>query len=653
LEDDLRGLLAIRGIGKGKLAHVEKALGGPGSLREALEEGNVSLLSSLEGISERMAVDMVLRHRGEHRLELLASVASAEVFSSIQEELRGYMHTEAARNRISLSVPRMDLEEMAARARLVYDHSLLVEGTDRRRVEGLLSGLKRRASGRARRTRFPYVLVAEDDAALSSIEEMGLDRSCLVLSPEEVDPSVEGQLIYVYGSRTLDEVDLPVIASVSHDSPACRIVPEVMLDRYREERERIESLSMLESEFDHPGKAGRFLDLLNDLAGMEKAGRTPDAVRSAVEEIASELNRFLKERISSLTLSGSDALSLLEEDDPPEISSIYSECAVLASRYCRERLGCVLDVFRIRYPVSVDREALEGHIRRISDEEEGSRFGRKADIATELSSLEEDLEREFYWGEDLDLRYSLGCFVIDHGLNPFQVVEGFFGFREGCDLFLRGGNHQPVTYHLGAVPDPVFGDFPRSSLSDARISLLTGANSGGKTTLLRTIAQIVIMAHMGLPVPAAQAHVPGLKKLYLYKPGKHLDAGGLEGFLRDLLPLSLEASEGTMMLADELEAMTELEAASRIIGGFAGELKERGSYGVIVTHMAGDIGRYAELRVDGIEAKGLSESHELIVDRTPRIGHIARSTPELILRRLSARSKGEERELYDRILDKF
>ena len=33
-----------------------------------------------------------------------------------------------------------------------------------------------------------------------------------------------------------------------------------------------------------------------------------------------------------------------------------------------------------------------------------------------------------------------------------------------------------------------------------------------------------------------------------------------------------------------------------------------------------------ELRTDGIEARGLDENLELIVDRTPRRNHLARST---------------------------
>ena len=43
--------------------------------------------------------------------------------------------------------------------------------------------------------------------------------------------------------------------------------------------------------------------------------------------------------------------------------------------------------------------------------------------------------------------------------------------------------------------------------NDENIALLTGANSGGKTTLLETLTQISIMAQMGLPVSASEAKI--------------------------------------------------------------------------------------------------------------------------------------------------
>ncbi len=60
-----------------------------------------------------------------------------------------------------------------------------------------------------------------------------------------------------------------------------------------------------------------------------------------------------------------------------------------------------------------------------------------------------------------------------------------------------------------------------------------------------------------------------------------------------------------------------------------------------------------EIRIDGIEAKGLSENLELIVDRTPKFYKYAKSTPELIVQRLQRVSKGSEKEIFSYILEAF
>ena len=69
--------------------------------------------------------------------------------------------------------------------------------------------------------------------------------------------------------------------------------------------------------------------------------------------------------------------------------------------------------------------------------------------------------------------------------------------------------------------------------------------------------------------------------------------------------------------------------------------------------MAKELINYTDIRVDGIEAKGLDENYELIVDRTPKMNYLARSTPELILKRIYENSNGCLKEVYGEILKKF
>ena len=69
--------------------------------------------------------------------------------------------------------------------------------------------------------------------------------------------------------------------------------------------------------------------------------------------------------------------------------------------------------------------------------------------------------------------------------------------------------------------------------------------------------------------------------------------------------------------------------------------------------MAMELMNYTDIRVDGIESKGLDENYNLIVDRTPKMNFLAKSTPELILKRIYEKSDDNLKQVYARILEKF
>lgn len=108
-------------------------------------------------------------------------------------------------------------------------------------------------------------------------------------------------------------------------------------------------------------------------------------------------------------------------------------------------------------------------------------------------------------------------------------------------------------------------------------------------------------------------------------------------------------------MADELEAITEPGASAKIIASLLDELSRGGSVAIFVSHLAEDVARFAEtkVRIDGIEARGLDENNQLVVDRNPLYNRLAKSTPELIIDRLARTTEGDEREFYSRLLSKF
>jgi len=202
---------------------------------------------------------------------------------------------------------------------------------------------------------------------------------------------------------------------------------------------------------------------------------------------------------------------------------------------------------------------------------------------------------------------------------------------------------QPVTYGLGehgitSVPDGV-----NAVPGEQRVAVLTGANSGGKTTLLETLCQIVLLATMGLPVPADRAEVTAVDSLVFHRRHASFNAGVLESTLRSIVP-PLSSGGRTLMLVDEFEAITEPGSAADLLHGLVTLSVDREALGVFVTHLADDLEPLPpQARVDGIFAEGLNPDLELLVDYQPRFGTVGRSTPEFIVSRLvaNASDRGE------------
>jgi dsDNA-specific endonuclease/ATPase MutS2 len=246
---------------------------------------------------------------------------------------------------------------------------------------------------------------------------------------------------------------------------------------------------------------------------------------------------------------------------------------------------------------------------------------------------------------EFDMYFAIGLFAADYGLRIPKLAKAGMDIEGGRNIFLQK-KAEPVSYSVGVKNGATRGE---------RIVLLSGVNSGGKTTMLDMLAQIAILAHMGFPVPAEAASIGLIDALLYYSKSKGtLTAGAFETTIRDFSRVVSPGSK--LVLVDELESITEPGASARIIAGILEALYENnGSQAVFVSHLAEQIiaNTKCPIRVDGIEAKGLDANLNLIVDRTPRYNYLAKSTPELIVERLTRSSSGGQKEFYGRLLAKF
>jgi DNA mismatch repair protein MutS2 len=600
---------------------------------------DVASLATVDGVSERKAVDLIRQVLGLDRRgqEFLATPAARKLHDEVLERIVGFASTSPGKNRLRLLGPLPTPEEAARHAKQVMAHKATVAGMDRDAVRAALRRLSRPAAPPPRLDPTRLV-VCETDEAHDRMLSLGAHQWVTVGGARDLERASGFDLVvYLYeDGADLDGFDNVVEAPASANLG--EVAPNAVLAWATHNRAALEACQRLAELAGKPSKAG---EALAALAEATKAGVGPAQLRKHAEAIARELDGELRLQVAGLQLSGRDVLEALGKKMPAPLQAALDAAMAEGRRRLLERTGHDAQPFTPGFPFTVDDEELDRIEHRLETVGRIESFQSQVRLARRIEALRPALEQEAEGWLAFDADFALGCFALENGLHAPSFGDGL-AFDASVHLDLAADPAaQRVAYRLG-------GAHP--------VALLTGANSGGKTTLLEQVGQLVLMARLGLPVVGEGVRVPWVDELHYVTARRTLDAGAFESFLRTFLPV-VHGGRRRLVLADEVEAVTELEAAGRILGFVVDRLARDcpGSLAIVVSHLAPQVLRHvtAPVRVDGIEATGLDDEWRLVVDRTPRMGHLARSTPELIIQRLAATTKGPDQALYQDLLGLF
>ncbi len=692
----------IPGVG-GRIAEkLREYFGGEAEAIEALVSCRLTLIADAIGraAAARIVQGLYRYTFGIWPRDVMRTEDAAKLFAKVRDLLSRFLATQPGRDLLSCIFPLDSRNVDEARRRLKLLEALMEAGCGPRELEGVREAVKGLQwpkpvkLGRIRRT---LIIVGDYNAYKRAVEQLGsIVDVVFVEEPVAVDRVVSerGEAV-VYDPENLYTGDVLKVDTLDVAS----VAPETIIEYFRVNAEVVEKLyrvvtgsECLRRIVEKIGEPGlldeglaeklRYALVLRkgdiDPSFDEEYRRLHEALKlldRVIDEAELWANNELQARLERLEVKLSAAqflriFTVLREGGeglelPEEIYEVYEDIAEEVEKRIIEKLSLEPDEAELvkgvaprtpTIPYMLDRERVEELRGYLRGKLARRRFELLQEIAERVKGLREKIERLVNIIAVVDVLGAEARLVSEEWATIPEVSSEYHGvgFVGGIEVGLYGRQGvQRVTYVVGNVP------FKPDSVKGERVVLLTGANSGGKTTLLQTIGEISLAAQAGLVVLARRAWVGASDQVYFFsKPSGMVDAGALETTLRILA--SIVTGEGRrLVLVDELEAATEASAAARIMAVVVERLcKTIDVVAVIVTHLAREIlsnvgpGVEGCLRVDGIEARGLDENYNLIVDRNPRFYYLARSTPELVVQRLLHRSRsGAEKSFYRELLE--
>lgn len=471
--------------------------------------------------------------------------------------------------------------------------------------------------------KIPYSIAAvtEDESTFLEMKKRSMPAR-LIVSESDLPNLEQFDLVYVIDceeySRALEMLPNGVFVNNLEDIYLERHLAE--LSGWRE------TLAILSKQESIPARMKSIVGELEKATALLQQDSMQNIDEKTIENALKEINSTVQDNLKNFTFGGNELMLMMQKGTlPPALNTLISQAIAVT------KLPPLL--FKKGIPVQIDEEEVERLLRKQSAERFtlfAKRVLKEKQTLKNIPTLLKELSSYLLY---VDFTGGIGREIANHS-GKAEISREFLIEGARNKLIERA---EPISFHLSDK-------YP--------CSILTGANSGGKTTLLEHVIQLLVQANLGLPVEG-NVKTPIFSEVYYFAKNKgSASKGAFETLLTQLS--SIKPGKQTLILADEVEAVTEPGVAGKIMQATIEYFVPKGCFMIIATHLGQELQKQQpeNTRIDGIEAIGLDDKFELIVNHNPVLGKLARSTPELIVEKMAKTNKNEYFDhLYRQIKD--
>ena len=221
------------------------------------------------------------------------------------------------------------------------------------------------------------------------------------------------------------------------------------------------------------------------------------------------------------------------------------------------------------------------------------------ELKKKINNLQEKLEAEEHYVlqelTDIYREWESEIFLSWLSLRrgAWKILLSNFAFKYNCSIpvvwhkkaiIVKKAVNLPLKRHLesmGRKYQPVDYEFSGS------VSLLTGPNMGGKTTVLKTIGQFCTLLHYGIPLPCESAELPLFKHIW-YNQSETDNNADLSSFGREVVSFTqaIQQSGTNLFLLDEFARGTNPIEGELLVSAVLQYLATTRNMSIAATHFS-------------------------------------------------------------------
>ena len=300
----------IKGIGDKISEKILNSVGGEEELQKIVDNVDVEKISSVDGISQRKAVEIMNQLLGNPQEDFIKSDRAMELYDDIINKILAYSNTSYSKNRILLLSPTKDIDKIDSNLDFVMNAKEHVSQLPIIKLRGLMKNLKEVEEAKPEYDPSKAIIV-ESEEDNSYLTDLGLNQYYPIITASD-SPLLKEELMnydlvfYVYSQGILDFEGMPNLIMINIDENDYEIVPEKIINFFIQNKDLFLRVHEIQKIRNKDSVLGEIIPIIDELNIIDKREVN---IEELVFSLKDDMDDELEKSIKNVDLEGDEILN--------------------------------------------------------------------------------------------------------------------------------------------------------------------------------------------------------------------------------------------------------------------------------------------------------------------------------------------------------